>query len=200
MPYPLAHSLAGLTVASATRGEISLKRDGKLLLLVPTLSLAPDFDFLLVFLTGDPSYHRHFTHSILFAAITGLLLARFLREREKIRSGLVFAAVMLSHGILDCITTPVGSGGPMLLWPFSWQRFAALPREIAPLLFYPSFQWMLVSVENFIIASISICIREMILFGPLLLGVILIKMGLKAALKSARDTCAVQNKSLAIKS
>lgn len=91
-------------------------------------ALVPDAEFFLTPL-ADPAtpweFHRHFTHSLAFIPLGGLIAALpFLvfpscRGQRK----LVIAAAMIgcaTHGLLDTCT----SWGTRLLWPFTDARFA----------------------------------------------------------------------------
>lgn len=95
--------------------------------------MAPDIDVLIRSDT-DPllslEYHRHFTHSLLFIPIGGLICALFFSvifRRWFTRIQLSFRQVLLfctlgyaSHGLLDACTTY----GTQLLWPLSDMRVA----------------------------------------------------------------------------
>lgn len=89
--------------------------------------LAPDLDVLITS-DSDPllalQYHRHFTHSIFFAPIIGLLVAGlwkllFYRWRQPFKMLATFAiAGALTHGLIDACT----SYGTLLYWPFIHHR------------------------------------------------------------------------------
>jgi inner membrane protein len=95
--------------------------------------MAPDLD-VLISSNSDPllalEYHRHFTHSLFFIPIGGLICALFfsLICRPWIRRAeLTFKQVLLfctlgyaTHGLLDACTTY----GTQLLWPLSDVRVA----------------------------------------------------------------------------
>src|SRR6185436_12034064 len=90
------------------------------------VALLPDADviaFSLGIPYGAPWGHRGATHSLCFAAVFGLvaaLVARWARL-PVLRTALVAAAVVASHGIADAFTD--GGLGSALLWPFSNARF-----------------------------------------------------------------------------
>jgi len=70
-------------------------------------------------------YHRHFSHSLIFIPVGGLICAAFFwvlcRGRKKFRSILLFATLgYATAGLLDACT----SYGTQLLWPFSNARLA----------------------------------------------------------------------------
>lgn len=88
----------------------------------------PDLD-VLIRSTEDPllflDYHRHFTHSLVFIPLGGVLAAAVgrvvMRGRHTVRE--LWAPATLgwaTHGLLDSCT----SYGTFLLWPFSTARIA----------------------------------------------------------------------------
>ena len=88
----------------------------------------PDVD-ILIRSSDDPllalEYHRHFTHSLLFIPIGGLITAAIgkLLTRGKHTIGELWLPGALgwaTHGLLDSCT----SYGTYLLWPFSNARVA----------------------------------------------------------------------------
>lgn len=90
--------------------------------------MAADVD-IVIRSSADPllflEFHRHFTHSLIFIPIGGLLCAAFFYFflRKHVGFGLCFVACLAgyaSHGLLDACT----SYGTLLLWPFSDARIA----------------------------------------------------------------------------
>lgn len=92
--------------------------------------LAPDIDAL-IRSPSDPltflEYHRHFTHSLAFIPIGGLIVALLLRAVLRARWRLPFRDTfffctlgLATHGLLDAAT----SYGTMLFWPFSDERIS----------------------------------------------------------------------------
>ncbi len=92
--------------------------------------LAADVD-VLIRSTTDPllflDFHRHFTHSLAFIPIGGLIVAvllhLFFRTKTQLsfRDTYIFATLGYgTHAVLDACTTY----GTMLLWPFSDARIA----------------------------------------------------------------------------
>ncbi len=138
---PISQAVLGASVAQA----VVQTRLGKGLggrraaLLGAAGGVAPDFD-VLIRSSGDPlmalEFHRHFTHSLAFIPIGGLLVGLpalwWARRRDwredgpdsaQISALLIFAATTLgwaTHGLLDAFT----SYGTMLFWPFSRVRVA----------------------------------------------------------------------------
>jgi len=135
MPFPVAHSITGLTVASLSERFPSKKLWFEVLL-VAVLANLPDFDFAAVWLTGRWEMHRAFSHSIIAALVVGALTCLWYFGKIDRRSLLLYSAVVFSHPMLDLITSPQGTGmGVMLFWPFSHTRFAA------GLITYPLHDW-----------------------------------------------------------
>ena len=90
--------------------------------------MAPDLD-VLIRSPHDPMlsllYHRQFTHALTFIPVGGLLvfLALQLFSRFRINRTIIFVACLIgyaTHGVLDALTTY----GTVLLWPFTFKRFA----------------------------------------------------------------------------
>src|SRR5688572_29522369 len=88
--------------------------------------MAADLD-VLIRSSSDPllaiEYHRHFTHSLAFIPVGGLLAALpwVLRKRHRPQARWIALATTLgyaTHGLLDAFTTY----GTQLLWPFSSHR------------------------------------------------------------------------------
>jgi inner membrane protein len=92
------------------------------LLVGALLANAADLDFLLVFGLHSRSWHRGFTHSLMFALVVCLVIAASL-GRRRIRESLAYGLAFTSHALLDYATTKEG-GGLELLWPFSTDRLA----------------------------------------------------------------------------
>jgi inner membrane protein len=101
-------------------------------------ALLPDAD-VVAFTLGIPYRaplgHRGASHSLAVAAAFGLLCAIAARWRgaPAMRIGVLFAAVMATHGLLDALTD--GGLGAALAWPFSDARFFApwRPIPVAPI-------------------------------------------------------------------
>lgn len=120
MPLPIAHGFLGASIVAAIYPKIN-KFYSIPLFIGGFLANLADFDFVLVLLSGDKSWHRGFSHSILFSLFVFFVIAVFLgkyRSRESIAFGLAY----FSHTILDYVTTNIG-GGLELFWFFSFERF-----------------------------------------------------------------------------
>jgi inner membrane protein len=79
--------------------------------------------------------HRGFTHSIVFSACFGTLLACLCYRDKKTRvaTSILFSLATLSHALLDMLTN--GGLGVALWWPMSSERifFPARPIMVSPL-------------------------------------------------------------------
>ena len=120
MPLPVAHGLLGASVIAAAHPQ-STRRYFILLLTGAVLANLADFDFILVFIFHSKTWHRGFSHSLLFGLIACLILVLSLGQRH-LREAIALGLAFTSHGILDYTTTKEG-GGVELLWPFSAERF-----------------------------------------------------------------------------
>jgi membrane-bound metal-dependent hydrolase YbcI (DUF457 family) len=119
MPLPIAHGLLGASVVAAIHPEPT-KRYFLPLLIGGFLANAADFDFALVILLKDPTWHRDFTHSVLFAFFVCLIFIFSLGKRYR-REAVAFGLAYSSHAFLDYATTKAGNGVE-LFWFFSPER------------------------------------------------------------------------------
>lgn len=124
---PLTQGVLGAALPQATRRTVEVGVAGGLGFLS---GMAADLD-VLIRSGADPllflDYHRHFTHSLVFIPVGGLLCALVLHLLLGRRWRLPFARTLLfctlgfaTHAVLDACT----SYGTMLLWPFSDERYA----------------------------------------------------------------------------
>ncbi|GHD61495.1 hypothetical protein GCM10017083_48900 [Thalassobaculum fulvum] len=124
---PLTQGVLGAALPQATRRKVEVGLAGCLGFLS---GMAADLDVLIRSGT-DPllflDYHRHFTHSLVFIPVGGLLCALALHGLLGRRWRLPFARTLLfctlgyaTHAVLDAGT----SYGTMLFWPFSDERYA----------------------------------------------------------------------------
>lgn len=138
MPLPIAHALAGASLAAAIHTRPDSLRYRVALVSGALLANAPDLDFLLVFTLNSKAWHRGFTHSLVFAACVCLFFVLTLGTR-RLRDALAYGLAYASHAILDFLTTKAG-GGVELFWPFSadrlglrWLGLSELPSRLPPL-------------------------------------------------------------------
>lgn len=135
MASAFTHAFVGLAAASAYAGGVPPRR---LALLAAACAVLPDADAL-GFQLGVPyrSFlgHRGFTHSLVFALITGLVVTTLaFRDLDPKRLAyrsrvLFFAAVTASHGALDALTN--GGLGVAFFSPFVLRRYFFPWRPIA---------------------------------------------------------------------
>jgi inner membrane protein len=130
---PVTHALLGACTAQAALGSANRDYTGlytrrQLWLVGAVGGLLPDLD-VLIRSSSDPllaiEYHRHFTHSLAFIPLGGLLAALpwLLFRTQRLRWRLLWLAGMLgyaTHGVLDACT----NYGTHLFWPFSDERTA----------------------------------------------------------------------------
>ena len=166
MPLPVAHSLIGASVAAAVQGKS--QATWKVLTIGAFLGVLPDFDYILNWLRiGWGGWHHGFTHSFVFALFAGAMTALITRRRN-VQSFIAFSAATASHGLLDYLITE--SRGIALFWPFTDHRYKLqIPNPI-------DYTWSTTSFWNAAVDVLQISVVEIIMFGPLLLLVILLRM------------------------
>ncbi|MEZ4338101.1 MAG: metal-dependent hydrolase [Sandaracinaceae bacterium] len=126
----LGHVAVGLAAGRLHARERPVKWMGAFAL----LSLAPDLD-VIGFSFGIPYEaalgHRGASHSLL-VGLLGLACA-LAPGPQRLRAGLLGAGVLLSHGVLDALTT--GGLGVAFFWPFDDTRFffPLRPIPVAPI-------------------------------------------------------------------
>jgi membrane-bound metal-dependent hydrolase YbcI (DUF457 family) len=175
MPLPVAHGLVGATVAAALT-QPSRPLRWKLLLVGTLLAISPDFDYALNWLRiSGGGWHHGFTHSFVFAVVLGLLMAIILRER-KARSIAVLICATASHTLLDFMMTE--SLGVALWWPFTNQRYKMrVPNPI-------DYTWSDASLWAAAVDVLRISLMELIIFGPILVVVLLLRRRLVAGVST----------------
>src|SRR4029078_2132563 len=157
----VGHVVVGMAAARAYRAD-ALTPSWRSMAGWSALSLLPDADvigFSLGVSYGDPWGHRGATHSIAFAlGVAGVVaLAARARRAAPVRTFIIAACVLASHGLLDTLTD--GGLGAALLWPFDLTRYFApwRPIPVAPIgLAFCSAYGLIVSLP------------ELVLFAPLL--------------------------------
>lgn len=165
MPLPVAHSLIGASVAAAFRRKSQASLP--LFFLCGFLAVCPDFDYILNWLRiGRGGWHHGFTHSIIFALFVGALTA-FVTGCRSARGFITFSAATASHPLLDYVITE--SQGVALWWPFTDYRYKL--RAANPI----DYTWSNASFWDTAVDVLRICLTELIIFGPLLLIVILLR-------------------------
>ena len=165
MPFPIAHSLIGVSIGAALDRRVAER--WQLLCLCGLLSVCPDFDYGLNWLhIGRGGWHHGFTHSIMFALVVGALTAIVTGWRN-VRGFLVFSAATASHTLLDYLMTE--SRGVALWWPFTDRRYKfRAPNPI-------DYTWDDSSFWTAAADILRITLTELFVFAPILLLVILLK-------------------------
>lgn len=122
---PLSQAVTGAALAGCFANNKTLR---PALLLGACAGMAPDLDIFIQSAT-DPllalQYHRHFTHSLFFAPLGGLIVAASFWVFPALRRAMAFKKAwlfcflgMLTHGLLDSCT----GYGTHLLWPLTQAR------------------------------------------------------------------------------
>jgi len=134
MPLPVAHGLLGASIVAAVHPQPT-KRYFLPLFVGGFLANVPDADFLLVFIFQSRTWHRGFSHSILFALVVCLVFVLWW-GKQYFRQAAAYGLALASHGILDYLTTKRGRGVE-LLWPFSsaklglhWVGLSEMPSRL----------------------------------------------------------------------
>ena len=128
MPSPIGHSLAACAAYQGTVGTEPALSAWRALLLYCTAACAPDFDFLLGFLYGEPSrFHQGVSHSLgaalLFGAVVALLSWR-MRGQIAWRLVLVLFSLYCSHLVFDYLAVDTGLPyGIPIWWPLSGKHY-----------------------------------------------------------------------------
>ena len=165
MPFPVAHALIGASFAAALdRRPVTHWR---VLCLSALLGVSPDFDYLLnVLRVGRGGWHHGFTHSIVFALFVGAVTALVFGWRS-VHGFIVFSAATVSHTLLDYLMTE--SRGVSLWWPLTDRRYRL--RGPNPI----DYTW---DGSSFWLAApdiLQISLIEMLVFGPVLVLVIMLR-------------------------
>ncbi len=134
----IGHMLGGAVAAKTAAGEISTQQRRRFYVLAALVSVLPDLD-VVVFMLLRPlemTPHRGASHSLLFAALSALLLtllcARFF-SMTRVRLFACILAAYCSHLVLDYL---MGSGPEVpFFWPFSVQGYLS-PLQLVPTAYY----------------------------------------------------------------
>lgn len=131
MASPLGHAIIGFGTAAAVGTVVGAPNTPTLWIGTAAACILPDFDLVSeLFGKKGPQFHRNASHSlIVLGAFMGLawLVVRVSGVAVDPRYAVTWAAVLLSHPLLDVLATgPVlGSQGYgiALFWPLSKRRF-----------------------------------------------------------------------------
>lgn len=136
LPTFIAHAVTGIAMSSAISQKQQWLRVG---ILAVICSIAPDIDAI-GFRIGIPYQHwlghRGLSHSIVFAALLGIIALLFVSEKSVKRKCLcfsVFFACGVLHDVLDAMTN--GGLGVAFFSPFIDTRYFLpwQPIEVSPL-------------------------------------------------------------------
>lgn len=175
MPSPFGHSLAGVIIYTLTTKGRDLLKSWRWLVVCVLFATLADVDFapaLFGRIDVANRFHRHLTHTLLFATVTwaaayGVL--RLLRKPLAGRCCVVLFFCSLSHLFLDLLgKDPRPPVGIPLLWPFVRGRFK-LPVKFFPDLHKATY------AEIFSLHNLGVVAYEAIVFGTLLLVLIVVK-------------------------
>lgn len=147
MASVITHGLAAVVIGKAFSRE---KHGPGFWCALVACSLLPDIDvigFAIGVAYGDFWGHRGFTHSLLFALLTGLVIGLLFYRRDGLGSALfwryvaLFTSVTASHGIFDGMTN--GGLGIAFFAPFDNGRYFLpwTPVQVTRVGFYDFFSY-----------------------------------------------------------
>ncbi|MBI2820798.1 MAG: metal-dependent hydrolase [Acidobacteria bacterium] len=168
MAFPAAHCTLGCGIATLLGQKVN---SFKWMLFWSLLSIAPDFDFALVFLfdLSKREYHRTFTHSIAFMLLASAVIFLIARKMDLLRgtrSWLAVCLVLGSHMTLDSVcVSNMARDGVMVFWPFS-RHTVGYPSGLVSL-----YQWAGGDPAGLWRAALPYTLVEIVLWSPLMLWV-----------------------------
>ncbi len=121
MPTIYTHAIVGAGLGNLC---VPQRRRWLFWALVILLPVTPDLDVFSKSAYGSITGHRGFTHSLVFAALVGIMASFLVHRALRVKIwtlSVLFFAVTASHSILDMFTD--GGFGIPLLWPVTDQRF-----------------------------------------------------------------------------
>lgn len=136
MASAITHAVVGVALARAGRRE--WRQQWSFWLLAVFCSVLPDIDvvgFRMGIHYADLWGHRGMTHSLLFAAITGIAMSFLVRssKRDPWKAAILLFVITASHGGLDAMTD--GGLGVAFFAPFDTTRyfFGWRPIHVSPI-------------------------------------------------------------------
>lgn len=90
MPSPIAHGVTGYVLSNS----LPLKKLNFYLFYGVFVAIAPDFDFIPQWITGE-KFHRGVTHSLVFALAFSLIAAGLIHYSRKDSYKLIFFVLLL---------------------------------------------------------------------------------------------------------
>jgi inner membrane protein len=139
MASTVGHALCGVACLLGTRLALPAQApplETRSVVLFALLANLPDLDLALGLAVGDAQrFHGGATHSIAFAAATGLIAALALRGAlGALQAWLIYSVTVLSHVAVDGLLGPQlgwhASLGARYLWPFIEERVGSLPLTV----------------------------------------------------------------------
>lgn len=149
--------------------DASPVRNWKPLLLGAAVASFPDFDYFF-----QTSWHRGFTHSLIFAAIVSFLCFGLWRA-SNIRLAIGCAGAAFSHGLLDYATTQT-MPGVELLWPLSTRRFGLGLIDYYQLTGVDPVYFL---YQDVLADLLKLALMELLIFVPIFLIVLSVKWSVK---------------------
>jgi membrane-bound metal-dependent hydrolase YbcI (DUF457 family) len=170
MPFPICHGIIGASLFRTVQREVSVSKNGRLMLLCGALAIIPDLDFIFEWVFQLRGWHRGFTHSIAFGAALGFLAAVLTSVKNfRDTSGILLASV--SHAPLDALVTTSKGTGVELLWPLTSYRFHFGVFDYFSFSLDPRFDpW-----SDILTQLLKVSLIELIVCGPILLLVLTVK-------------------------
>lgn len=175
MPLPLAHTVVGYSVTSAS--GIRFRKQARIAVLFSlVVANLPDIDFLPGALANEPTlYHRGIAHTFPAAIFVALIVAGVLtrfgpRFREIFLLGFL---VYASHLLADTVNFGGGNAGIKLLWPFSNASYALLTpwagMRDSPLVFHRGRDSAGFAESFLSFAFLRALVLQALIFSPLLI-------------------------------
>jgi membrane-bound metal-dependent hydrolase YbcI (DUF457 family) len=162
MALPVAHALSGASIAALLSPDQTTGQNLKTLLICGALAIVPDFDYLFYEGLGwGESWHRSFSHSIVFAVIVGAITAAAFGPFTP-RFFIIYSLAIFSHPVLDAIISEYPSGVEFF-WPLSTRRIAFAVVD------YPSIFGRSRDPYAAAMRFLKISFFELVLFSPVLL-------------------------------
>ena len=151
MASVLTHAFA---VAAIGRIVTTRPQPARVWLTVIGCSLLPDADVLGLRLGipyGSVLGHRGLSHSLLFACVIGIAVARWILRDRRVVTAVAVAAATASHGVLDALTN--GGLGVAFFSPFDPTRyfFPWRPIVVSPFGFVASRVWPVLASELLVV-------------------------------------------------
>jgi membrane-bound metal-dependent hydrolase YbcI (DUF457 family) len=181
MPLIVGHGLLGASIVAAAREPGPIRDDVKYWAFGAALGVLPDLDLFFHWILGlGIKWHGSFTHSFVFAVFVGWLASRV--DRSRLQGVAIYSLAVFSHALLDAAVKKT-YGGVALLWPFTDRLY--LLGKIDYFAFYPGSN--LEPLPELIWIGIKVSFYELLIFGPVFLGALLIRRIRQASRKRATN-------------